>query len=68
MGEMLRDQHVRRVVRSPHYPLAIAGLLVKLEAGVDLLRFAREQVSEFRGMRRSEDRRIHQVVILEVKD
>lgn len=66
--QLFKDQHVRWVVRSPDYPMEIAGPLVTLEAKGKLVPIAREQVSGFNGMRMSGERRISEVVILEVKN
>jgi hypothetical protein len=65
---LFKEQGVHWVLRAPDYPLEIAKPLVALEAQGKLVPIARERVSDFRGMRLTGDRRIHEVVILEVRD
>jgi hypothetical protein len=59
---------VRWVVRSPDYPLEVAGPLAALEAQGKLVPIARAELAGISGMRLSDDRRTHEVVILEVKN
>jgi Dolichyl-phosphate-mannose-protein mannosyltransferase len=66
--QLFRDQRVRWVVRSPDYPLEIAGPLAALEAQGKLVAIARTSVTGLVGMRLSDDRLMYDIVILEVKN
>ncbi len=65
---MFREMGIRWVVRSPEYPVAIAGPLRALETRGKLVPIARAEVSDFQGMRISEDRQSRLVVILKVRE
>ena len=66
--KLFRENGIRWVVRSPVYPPAIAAPLNALEAGGTLVPIAQSDVSDFHGMRMSNDRQRRSVVILAVID
>jgi hypothetical protein len=63
-----RKQNVRWVVRSEEYPQAIAVPLEQLEEKGTLLPIAQAEVSDFKGIRISEERQRVPITILEVKE
>ncbi len=64
----LRAHRIRWVVRSPNYPPAISASLEQLQARGKLVPIARAEITDFRGLRISEDRQLVPVLILEVRD
>ena len=64
----LRARHIRWVVRSPNYPPAISAPLEQLQARGQLVPVAQAEITDFRGLRISEDRQLMPVIVLEVRD
>jgi hypothetical protein len=64
----LRARHIRWVVRSPNYPPAISAPLEQLQARGHLVPVAQAEITDFRGLRISEDRQLMPVIVLEVRD
>jgi len=65
---LFRQQNIRWVVRSPDYPLVVAGPLRQLEAEGWLVPVARADVTDFEGFRISGARKSVPVVILRVRE
>ncbi|HKB97156.1 MAG TPA: DUF1420 family protein [Terriglobales bacterium] len=64
----MRAERIRWVVRSPNFPPAISAPLAQLEARGQLVPIARAEITDFRGLRISEDRQRIPILILEVRD
>jgi uncharacterized protein DUF1420 len=64
----LRAQRIRWVVCSPDYPPAISGPLRRLQAGGQLVPSARAEITDFQGLRITENRQLMPVLILEVRN
>jgi hypothetical protein len=64
----LKAQRIRWVVRSPNYPRAISAPLEQLQARGQLVPIAQSEITDFQGLRISEDRQRMPIVILELRD
>jgi len=64
----LKAQRIRWVVRSPNYPRAISAPLEQLQARGQLVPIAQAEITDFQGLRISEDRQRMPIVILELRD
>jgi hypothetical protein len=64
----LKAERIRWVVRSPNFPPAIAAPLEQLQARGQLVPIAQAEITDFQGLRISEDRQQMPIVVLELRD